>query len=229
MTLDPVEVWLIDTDQPASVIADLAPLLDPRESRRAASIGQPRARDRYIAAHGASRCILGTRLGVSPTALQWRQGSHGKPELAGDWGGLQVNLSHSHELAMLAIAVRRPVGVDVQRLTPHLDAARLAARFFPEPEARAVASAAGPERLERFTRLWVRKEACVKALGERLMRFIHLPVAGDGHTLLVRDPAGRVPQPLRVRDVAVPPGFHSAVAVTGAEPYDVAVHRWSAA
>lgn len=232
MVPDRVEVWLIDTDAPPHVLAELEPLLDDRERDRADRMGPTRNRHRYIAAHGASRCILGARLDTPPATLRWRRGEHGKPELVGDCDGLRVNLSHSGRLAALAIARHRPVGVDVQELTPHLDAARMAARFFPEPEARAVAEATGAERLERFTRLWVRKEACVKAVGERLMRLIHLPVSGSDDDpaegdLLVRDPAGTVPQPLRVRDVPVPAGFHAAVALLGPTPYRLLVRRWT--
>ncbi|WP_432277559.1 4'-phosphopantetheinyl transferase family protein [Kitasatospora brasiliensis] len=67
---------------------------------------------------------------------------------------------------MLALAEGRPVGVDIERLHVARTAERMAARWFPPEEARFVAEPAEPaERAARFTVLWCRREACVKAYG----------------------------------------------------------------
>ena len=87
MTSDVVEVWLIRTDLPDSVLAGLLPLLDDGERERADALIYPASRRRFIAAHGAFRVILGRRLGVPPASLRWQRGPHGKPELAGPGRG----------------------------------------------------------------------------------------------------------------------------------------------
>lgn len=223
---DAVQVWLIDADLPAAALADLESRLDPAQRQRAAAIPDDRLRRRYLAAHGATRWILAERLGVPAAQLSWQRGPHGKPELAAP-AGLRFNLSHSGDLAMLAISDRRAVGVDIQVLADQHDARRLAARYFPPAEARYVAAA--PDRagqVDRFVRLWVRKEACVKASGGRLVPGLALPVAGTAAQLLVADPTGERPEPYLVSDVAVPPGFHAAVALVGAGPYRVTWHRF---
>ncbi|MFJ9774640.1 4'-phosphopantetheinyl transferase family protein [Kitasatospora sp. NPDC101157] len=74
---------------------------------------------------------------------------------------------------------RQEVGADVERLREARQAERTAARWFPSGEARFVAEAADPaERSARFTALWCRSEACVKAYGGRLAQALGVSVAG---------------------------------------------------
>jgi 4'-phosphopantetheinyl transferase len=215
------------------VLAELESLLDDDERRRVEALRRPQLRRRFVAAHGAVRVIVGEYLGAAPEHIRWRTGRHGKPELAGAVTGRQVNLSHSDDLAVVAVAEQRPVGVDIQRLPPSLDVVRMAARFYPEPETRFVASARTPAaQADRFVRLWARKEACVKAAGGRLMEGMPLPVRGGLDRLpatgaLVCDPTGTLPGQYLVRDVPVPPGFRAAVALAGTRPYRVVRHRYS--
>lgn len=227
VSADTVQVWLIGTDQPPSVRAELESLLDSEERRRAGAVRGDLARSRFVVAHGAVRLIVGDRLGQPAERVRWRRGVHGKPELAGPGPGLQVSLSHSGELALVAVTGRRPVGVDIQELAGHLDPVRLATRYFSDVEARFVARADRPaRRVGRMVRLWVRKEACVKAVGARLLHGLPVPVAGAGGGGLVHDPTGRLPGRFRVRDLAVPRGFRAAVALAGAGPFRVTRHRW---
>lgn len=228
-----VDVWLLRTDSPALAIADLAALLDPDERARAARL-DPDAGRRFAVAHGAARRIVGECLGVAPERIRWTRGRYGKPALAGVGTGLEVNLSHSGELTALAVSRSRPVGVDVQRSLPRLDATGMSLRYFPPGDARFVSRAASPtERSDRFTRLWARKEACVKAAGGRLVDGLRLPVhrRGDARgrspaTLLVNARAGEPPGRFRVRDLPVPPGFHAAVAVLGSRPFTTVLRWW---
>jgi 4'-phosphopantetheinyl transferase len=219
-----VHVWLIRVDRADGVLADLEAVLDEREQARAHSYLQAGHRRQYTVAHGAARLILARYLGRPPERLRWRRGRNGKPELAGAWTGLHVNLSHSGNLAAFALSHGRRIGVDVQAMLPHLDPAALSARYYPPGEAAFVASAGDPARqLGRFVRLWARKEACVKAAGGRLMQGLRLPVHGD----VVQDPSGRVRGRYLVRDVPVPPGFRAAVALEGEQPFRLQRWWWS--
>jgi 4'-phosphopantetheinyl transferase len=213
-----VEVWLIQTDLPDPVLAGLETLLDDDERARACALLAPAHRRRFIASHGAVRVILGHRLGAPPASLRWRYGHNGKPELTGT--PVHVSLSHSGGLTALALADRRRVGVDVQHIRAGLAAARMAARFYPPAEARFVMAGGGPAgQADRFTRLWARKEACLKVTGGRLM-------AGLQQVVLAGGLAGGHPDgtPL-IRDLRVPPGFRGAVAAESAKPYRI-TRRW---
>jgi 4'-phosphopantetheinyl transferase len=233
MTGDVVEVWLIRTDLPERVLADLLPLLDEGERARAGALVHPASRRRFIAAHGAFRVILGRRLGLPPASLRWELGPHGKPELAGP--GPRVSFSRSGDFATLATAPGRPVGVDIQQLLPRLDVTRLAARFYPPPEAAFVMSATGrARRAARYTRLWARKEACVKVAGGRLLPGLEQVIprtgvvggGGDNHDHDHDDRGGPPFGPCLVRDVRAPGGYRAAVAAAGTRPFGV-IRRWA--
>ena len=222
MTGDVVEVWLIRTDLPERVLADLLLLLDDGERERAAALVFPASRSRFIAAHGAFRVILGRRLGVPPASLRWQRGPHGKPELAGP--GPRVSFSHSGDLAAVAMVPGRRVGVDIQQLLPGLDVTRMAARFYPRQEAEFVASAAGRARqVDRYTRLWARKEACVKVAGGRLLPGLAQVIPRSG--VVGGGQGGMSGGACLVRDVRAPRGYRAAVAAEGAHGYGV-IRRW---
>ncbi|HEY2574824.1 MAG TPA: 4'-phosphopantetheinyl transferase superfamily protein [Streptosporangiaceae bacterium] len=227
MTDGTVHVWLIHLDLPGALLAGCAAVLDGTEQARAAALTHPAGRDRFTAAHGAVRLILGTHLGVRPAQITWQHGPKGKPELAGAGlgGGVQVSISHSGRLAALAIAAGRPVGVDLQQFPAVLDPRRMAERYYPPDEARFVTAGRAGARMGRFIRLWARKEACVKVSGGVLMQGLRLQVNGRGG-VVVTDPGGPLPGPYLVQDVPVPRRFRAAVAAGGADGYEVARHWW---
>lgn len=229
--VDTVRVWLIGPPRSARVLARLEGVLDDEERGRADGLLFEHQRRRFVVAHGTVRFILGRQLGVPPARLLWERGPHGKPELAVP-AGPRVSLSHSGELAVLAVSAVRPVGVDIQRLRADLDAVAMAARYFTGAETSFVAAAGRrATQLARFTRLWTRKEACVKAAGGRLMQGMAMPVhpaAGDrghGGGVLVRGSADTLPGPYLVRDIPAPLGFRAAVALEGSGAYRV-IPRW---
>ena len=137
--------------------------LDRPELERAARFHRDEDRLRFIASHAGVRAILGSYLGVEGTTLRFEISSHGKPRLA-NGGAMRFNLAHSGQLALLAVACDREVGVDVERhsLVEHLSLAR---GYFSPAEVAAIA-AASPASVEvAFFRCWSRKEAFIKACG----------------------------------------------------------------
>ncbi|RKT08806.1 4'-phosphopantetheinyl transferase [Streptomyces sp. 1114.5] len=221
-----VDFWLIDTDQPAGVADGLWQLLDPAERARTSGAG-PERRRRFTVAHGAVRQVVGARLGVSPAEVAWECGPNGKPEAAGA-AGLRVSWSASDGLAVLALAGGRPVGVDVERIHAPRTAERMAARWFPFEEARSVAEPAEPaERAARFTALWCRREALVKAYGGRLTQAFGVSVAGSP-PVSVADPGGLGRGSATLCDVPVPGPFRAAVAALGDSPIHVNSGVWQA-
>jgi 4'-phosphopantetheinyl transferase len=218
---DTVQVWLVDARVPAHTLDALSAVLDDDERARAHEYRHVEDRRRFVVAHGATRCVLGDLLGIPPAALRWDRGPHGKPELTGPGAGLPVNLSHSGELTVVCVATRRAVGVDVQRIDDDRDVTALATRFFPPDEARYVGTS-----VERFATLWTRKEALVKAGGGRLAQGLRTGVREP--VVRVGDqPGGIPPGAYRLTGVPVPPGYRAAVALSGAQPYEVAVRSWT--
>jgi 4'-phosphopantetheinyl transferase len=221
-----VRVWFVPVDLPPAAVARCRDVLDDRERARAAALLRQRDRQQYTVAHGALRILAGRALQAPPSALRWSAGRYGKPALQAPWSGLSTSLSHSADLIAVAITVGRAVGIDVQHLDPRLDVGALSARFFPAAEAAHVA--AGPDasaRADRFTRLWSRKEAVVKAAGGRLwpnLRILVLGVDAGGGVVSLAEPPGAH----RAADVPAPAGFRAAVALAGPAPFAAQAMTW---
>jgi 4'-phosphopantetheinyl transferase len=113
------------------------------------------------------RRVLARRLGVSPLELAFRRGERGKPALVGS--ELAFNLSHSGGLALIAVAERGEVGVDLEQVRPlrRLDLLEQGALTRDE---RGTLMRAGNERTRTrwFLRHWTAKEAVAKAFGAGL-------------------------------------------------------------
>ena len=159
-----VHIWRVELAlaSPADV---RHPALDPAEQERAARFHFAEDRARFVCAHVALRDVLGRYLGRSPLFVT---GPRGKPALAGPGApALQFNLSHSGALALIAVATRREVGVDVERCRAieHRDIAR---HFFSPAEVAVLVGFPDPEGHQAFYRCWTRKEAYIKARGEGL-------------------------------------------------------------
>lgn len=218
---DVVDVWVVGDGR----VEGLLGVLDDEELRRVAACRSEGDARRFVLAHGALRHIAARALGAPPGGIRWARGPHGKPELAGPWRGVQVNLSHSGAYAMIAVTASRAVGVDVQRVLPRLDAAAMARRYFPPHEARYVASAADAEaRATRFARLWARKEALVKAHGGRLLQGLRVPVTSPRPPALPTRDAWSLGY--RLTDIPAPAGYRAALALAGTAEFTPALHDW---
>jgi 4'-phosphopantetheinyl transferase len=209
-----VRIWIGSADLPAEHEATYREVLSADERVRASALASGLDRRSFTVAHGALRMLAAREIGVPPGALNWTAGRYGKPVLAA-WPRCHTSLSHSGGAVAVAIARGRPVGVDVQGLVPGLNVVSLSARFFPRGEAEYVAAGGDAgARADRFGRLWVRKEAVVKAAGGRLWPNLRAGVRGRD-VVDCAEPAGRY----RVKDVAAPAGFLAAVALAGEAPY----------
>jgi 4'-phosphopantetheinyl transferase len=140
---------------PLTVHVWVVPLDDPVKQRR------------HELAHAAQDRILAAYLEIEPQALEYRTLAGGKPVLAD--GALEFNLSHSGDLALVAVSRDLPVGVDLEHPRGFRDEPRMARRIC---SARELEHLAGPSDPDELLRLWVRKEAVVKATGEGLVRLL---------------------------------------------------------
>lgn len=167
---DEVHVWRVVLDLGAAELARLEATLSPEEAARAARLRFEPDRRGFLAAHGALRDILARYLGADPARLEFRRAAFGKPALAPACGAawLRFNLSHSHGLALCAVARHREVGVDVERIRALIDERLIARRFFAPQEVAALESLPAEEQTTAFFRCWTRKEAYIKARGEGL-------------------------------------------------------------
>ena len=115
------------------------------------------------AAHALLGRLLASYAGLDHPPVIARTG-RGKP-YAPALAGIDFNLSHARDHALIAIARNQSLGVDLERIDRKLDAHDLARRFFSEREAAALDAMPEAERATAFLRLWTCKEAVLKALG----------------------------------------------------------------
>jgi 4'-phosphopantetheinyl transferase len=160
----PFEVWLVDLRH-EGLRADLA-TLSSGERERAARFVFDHHRARYVAAHSALRRLISAYAGLPPTAIDFDEGPFGKPRLKN--AVCSFNLSHSDDIAAIALAPDGEVGVDVEVLRPMPDAMDLAATLYTVRERAELVAAGALERDLTFLSCWTRKEACLKAIGAGL-------------------------------------------------------------
>ena len=111
-----------------------------------------------------------------PIELVMDYGEKGKPYLREY--PLFFNLSHSGEYVVCAVSDRE-IGVDIQKCSG-MNAMGIAKRFFSEDECRALeVCETGEERQQSFFRLWVRKEAYGKLLGEGVLGVVSANLLPD--------------------------------------------------
>ena len=132
-----------------------------------------------IAVDMLSRRVLSRKLGMAPESLQFDTGYKGKLYLVN--GEYQFNVSHSGDIAAVAVHPEKAVGIDVERIRPV--SAAVARRVFSPSDMKFVfgketipdGSFNDRETLERFFRVWTYKEAIVKMTGEGLSAISRVP------------------------------------------------------
>lgn len=166
-----VDVWVCPLATPESLDESTA-LLSPDEQERARRMARPELRERYVVAHAALRRVLSGYLGVAPQRIEFDTEAFGKPCLKPGPGvaPLAFNLSHSGDLALVAVANMGPVGVDVEELREVSDTTALARRYFAVAEQARLEGVPESGRSRAFLSQWTAKEAFIKATGEGLRR-----------------------------------------------------------
>jgi 4'-phosphopantetheinyl transferase len=206
-----VDLWLWRLDAGEAEAARLAELLNAEERARAGRFVFPVHARRFVAGRARLRLVLSEYLDVRAANIRFAYGPQGKPALAlpPEALPLHFNLSHTGDLAALALSGEVPLGVDVERVAKVT--VDVAGRLFSVAEQAALRALPDAERDRGFFRCWTRKEAMVKALGgglsielasfdvtlgpdvpPRLLRLDGEPAAPERWSLLHFEPAGDV-------------------------------------
>ena len=164
-----IEVWTLHVSSTPFPTEIIERILSPDEKSRVASLRQTDDRRRYLAAHLGLRAILAQAYGVPLTMQKFVHGPAGKPYLLrlSTESPIYFSLSHSGDVVLIAISREVEVGVDVERMHRELDD-DLAATFCSDEELVWLRSLPLEKRMHGCYRLWVCKEAAVKALGSGL-------------------------------------------------------------
>lgn len=171
MSRPPVVVRFAHVDVPVDVPVDAhldAHLgtsgLGPAERARHDALIDPADRAAYAAAHRLLRTVVGELVGVSADDVALEQrcptcgGPHGRPYVIGH-PEVHATLSHVRG-TVAAVASTAPCGVDVELVRPGLTPPQ---GVLTDAEATWLAARPASKAAADFARLWVRKEALVKA------------------------------------------------------------------
>src|SRR5215208_2072739 len=95
-----VHVWRIELEQPGILREKFRSTLEADELERAGRLHFEKHRNSFVVSRGFLRYVLSRYLKTKPHDLRFSYGEYGKPALD---GRLQFNMSHSHDVALLAI------------------------------------------------------------------------------------------------------------------------------
>ena len=191
-----VHVWRAELDAPGWP----GPEGLPAPERERAEKMRRGVAARWVAARWALRHVLARYLAQEPAAIELALCPHGKPRLAQAPERLRFNLSHSGEIALVAVSGEHEVGVDVERVRSGRDAVALADRALGPRDVEAVRASAAEDRAAVFHQRWAAHEARLKCLG------VGLGAASSAE-------AG----PVAVEAIALGPEYAAAIAVAAPE------------
>jgi 4'-phosphopantetheinyl transferase len=224
-----VDIWVAGVDCTEVEIQHYSGFLSVAETARSVRFRFARDRNRYVARHGILRLLLSAYMKCAPHEVEICSGSNGKPYVVGraHETALQFSMSHSAGVAAFAFGRSIAVGIDIERIGSFPEVREFAVVNFTPAEIQEVECCPESMRLETFFKLWVRKEAVLKASGDGLAIPLNCvdvsSLTGGDEAWSVRrikgDASGRE---LRLTDVMVAPGFVAALAAENSG-HDLAV------
>jgi 4'-phosphopantetheinyl transferase len=218
-----IHVLRLRVDAPPIPIETLAGIASDAERDRAAAFRQVADAHRHLLGRGILRVALARLLSVSPTSLRLQQTPAGKPFLE---GGPVFNIAHSGNVVLIAITDTGRLGVDVEAIRPLGDLTGLARTTFDRDELDALARTPAADQQDTFYRIWTRKEAILKAIGEGLSALRSVSVSAERevpNALRRLDREHEVVTEWTVRSLPSSPSTAAAIAI------DRVVHRVSIA
>ncbi len=164
---DKIHVWYIDKKKHLPFQEEKNAILSQEEKKRAQQFYFEEDRLSFIIYHACKRFILSQYLLKKPNELIFSKKENGKPILIPQI--LYFNLSHTHNLGILAITKDKEIGIDIENTKREMDYLNIAKRFFHAIEYESLIKLANNEQRKKyFYRLWTAKEAILKATGEGL-------------------------------------------------------------
>jgi 4'-phosphopantetheinyl transferase len=157
----------------------LAKWLSPEEKQRANRFLKEVDRKRFVLGRSVLRSVAAEYLGTGPSNVLFEYTSMGKPLLGNPLPGgrkpFEFNVAHSGDCVLIAWTEGKRVGVDVERLEPSeitlfQDVSSVA---FSDMEQSVLSAAKPDEAAATFFRIWVRKEAVLKAEGCGITGSLH--------------------------------------------------------
>lgn len=138
-------------------------ILNAEECARGDRFYFSRHKRRFCTARATMRIILARYLNAAPERLEFTYNAYGKPEVINSQK-LQFNISHTDDLALLAVGKGMPLGVDVEVYSARpYDG--IAKSTFSDQEYQEFLKVPAAMKPAVFFHVWSQKEAFIKACG----------------------------------------------------------------
>ncbi len=209
-----VDLWLTSTELAEEQLRAHWEILSPEERVQAERFKPADKRREYAAARGMLRQALAAMTGAPAAGFRFRQDERGKPVLCRGGDGLDIafNVSHSHGMALAAVALGGKLGVDLEKIRADVNWQGLARRFFSAAERRALDDLPVEKRLESFFECWTRREALVKGTGAGIARGFQAFDGAGGTEAPATAPAAPTAA-WEIKNIPAPQGYAAALAV----------------
>jgi 4'-phosphopantetheinyl transferase len=164
-----VDIWKVQLDQLETRVSQ-SNNLSSDEIARANRFHFEKDKDMFARCRSVLRGILSDYLGIPGAEIRFEYLKGGKPRVVVGQNpcGLQFNVSHSANVALIAVGSEHRLGVDIEKIRSDVDVVALAERFFSVRERSELRALPDRLRLVGFFASWTRKEAFLKATGDGL-------------------------------------------------------------
>ena len=164
-----IDVWKVRLDEPVEGDRERS-VLSLDEIARATRFRFEQDRIHFVRCRSTLRSLIGSYLGLHAAEIRFEYLASGKPQIAAEQNPhrLQFNVSHSGDVALIAVCNEQNLGIDIEKVRYDVDTFSLAERFFSTRERAGLRALPDHLRVPGFFACWTRKEAFLKATGEGL-------------------------------------------------------------
>ncbi len=161
---------------------ELIQFLSAQEKERFSRISIQDLQQKFIIHRALLRLQLANILKLPASEITIDISKYGKPFLNQNINGLglKFNLSHSENYALYAFSLNSEVGIDIEEARPHMALFETASLVLAKCEIAQLKALPSAERSSAFLKLWTKKEAISKALGQGLNMDFKTLVVGLG-------------------------------------------------
>jgi 4'-phosphopantetheinyl transferase len=164
-----IHVYHLDLSLFQNQTQELICFLNSVEQEQAQNMAQTNKKNSFIITKSFLRKILSNYLDCSSQSIILDKTQSGKPFLNSHHDlDIKFNLAHSHNKAILAFCLKTQIGIDLEKLRKVSRAQEILAKHGLDEEINSFNTVPEKHKDEAFLRGWTRKEALIKAMGQKM-------------------------------------------------------------
>lgn len=219
LSADHIDIWSTHLDLSEQEVKAFAQTLSADEISRAKKFTFANKYREYVVSRGLLRAALASLTSNRAKDFHFDYTEHDKPYLQSV--DISFNVSHSHDFALVAIGLKRNIGVDIEKIRENVEYEKLAKRFFSGFEHAALMQVPKRQRERVFYTIWTRKEAFVKAIGKGIafgLSEFDVSIEADEPAALLRTRWDeKAVEKWKLANISVEDGYVAALASDGGD------------